>query len=134
MGEVLGNQVNIREVPSLRSKVLGQVNEGTSLPVLGFSRGWYKVEVKDIGTAYIFSAYLRPMNFETGEMMLGTVKHEKAQVHINVRGVVKKIALPKQTKLLIFPAKGNNKEDFYLVYFPDGSQGYIGKKDVQRVR
>ena len=133
MGEVLGNQVNIREAPSLRSKVLGQVNEGISLRVLGFSRGWYKIEMKDIGTAYIFSAYLRPVNFDTGEMMLGIVKHEKAQVYINVGGVVKKIALPGKTKLLLFPAKGNNKEDFYLIYFPDGSQGYIGRKDVQRI-
>jgi len=133
MGEVLGNQIHIREAPSLRSKVLGRVNEGISLRVLGFYKGWYKIEMKEIGTAYIFSAYLRPVNFDTGEMMLGMVKHEKAQVYINVNGVARKITLPGKTKLLLFPAKGKNQDDFYLIYFPDGSQGYIGKEDVQRV-
>ena len=110
-GEVWGNRVNIREAPSLQSKVLGQVNEGISLCVLGYSSDWYKVEMKDIGTAYIFGAYLRPVNFDTGGIMLGIVKYEKAQVYINVSGAVKKITLPGKTKLLLFPAKGNYKED-----------------------
>ena len=132
-GEVWGNRVNIREKPGLKSKVLGQVDEGTSLSVLDKSGDWYTVELKDSGTAYIFGAYLRPVNFDKGKIMLGAVKYEKAQVYINVSGAVKKITLPGKTKLLLFPAKGNYKEDFYLIHFPDGSQGYIGKKDVQHV-
>jgi len=132
VGKVWGNQVNIREAPSLQSKVLCQVDEGITLRILGFSRGWYKIKMKDIETAYVFGAYLRPVNFETGEIMLGIVKHEKAQVYINVSGVAKKIALPGKTKLLLFPPTGKYKKDFYLIHFPDGSQGYIRKEDVQR--
>jgi hypothetical protein len=133
MGEVWGNQVNIREAPSLQSKVLGQVNEGITLRVLGYSSDWYKIEMKDIGIAYIFGAYMKPVNFDTGEMMLGIVKHEKAQVYLNLSNEVKKITLPGKTKLLLFLANGKYKKDFYLIHFPDGSQGYIGKEDVQRI-
>ena len=130
-GEVWGNRVNIREKPSLKSKVLGQVNEGTSLPVPGRSGDWYKVELKDSGTAYIFGAYLRPVNFDPGGIMLGAVKYEKAPIYIIDRGAVKKTTLPEKTKLLLVPAKGKYKKDFYLIHFPDKSRGYIRKKDVQ---
>ena len=57
-GTVSGTSVNIRNGASLDAGVIGAVNTGTQLQVVGVSGGWYQVSYNG-GTAYISSDYLR---------------------------------------------------------------------------
>ena len=57
-GTVTGTSVNIRNGASLDAGVIGAVNTGTQLQVVGVSGGWYQVSYNG-GTAYISSDYLR---------------------------------------------------------------------------
>ena len=63
-GTVDGSAVNVRSGPGTGYGVLGQVNEGDTLPVIGVSGAWLKVTYKN-ADAYIHSDYL-PVSYITG--------------------------------------------------------------------
>lgn len=50
---VIGSQVNLRSGPGTEHSLLGQVNSGDSLPVLGRTGDWYQVKKSDGNSAWI---------------------------------------------------------------------------------
>lgn len=59
--------VNVRELPSTESKVVGQLNPGDSADVTGYtSNGWYRISYNG-GTAYVFGEYFSEIKPEIQE-------------------------------------------------------------------
>ncbi len=60
---IFGVKVNIRRYPRLSSRVIRQARARETFSVISFAKGWYKVVIGNGQTAYIFGAYLLPINF-----------------------------------------------------------------------
>jgi hypothetical protein len=59
---VATTKVNIRELPSENSTVIGSLNQGDRILILGkvYNKNWYMVSLGGDNVAYIASAYLKP--------------------------------------------------------------------------
>jgi hypothetical protein len=107
-GKVFGYHVNLREGPSLNAAIIRQTSQGELFTVLSFSNGWYRLNLPDEQPAYIFGAYLLPLDFSI------------AFHHVGVDDRQRKILLascpyPEQYRLIL----------------PDGSTQFIGKDHVR---
>lgn len=60
---VIGNGVNIRSQPSLKSKVVAQANKGTELVVINQSQEWYRVQLADYKTGWIHTSLVSIKSF-----------------------------------------------------------------------
>ena len=85
-GIVDGNYVNVRSGPGTGYSALGQVNEGTELPVTGVSGAWLRVTYKD-QDAYIHSAYL-PVSYLTGSTSAEPAPSPAPQTQEQTTGVI----------------------------------------------
>ena len=64
LGVCTGDRVRLRESPGTKGKIVGQVDTGRHLVILGTAKSggqtWYKVDHSDRkGTAYIISGYVK---------------------------------------------------------------------------
>ena len=76
---VKGGALNLRETPSIASKVLGQFPTGTLVEVTGYHGDWYAVEVNGL-SGYMMSAFL------TGDLSQQTATvRTNSGVGLNVR-------------------------------------------------
>jgi hypothetical protein len=108
---VFGFNVNIRRFPSLNSPIVRQTNQGESFYVLSFSHGWYEVVIGKGKVAFIFGAYLLPMDFKIPSHWIGLAKD--------------------RTKLLLAE---DYRSDWFQIIMPNGKKRYIRKKNVQVVK
>lgn len=108
---VFGFNINIRQSPHLDSPIVRQTNQGEVFIVQSFTRGWYKVVLEDDQLAFIFGAYLLPIDFKLSSHWVGLAKN--------------------RTKLLI---TANHHPDQFQVILPDGTKRYIRKKNVRIVK
>lgn len=59
LGRVIGDDVNLREGPGGRYPLLGQLNAGELVVILGFSGYWVQVAVPNGPTGYLFKDYVQ---------------------------------------------------------------------------
>jgi cell wall-associated NlpC family hydrolase len=59
MGEIVGENVNVRDKPDVGATILKQLDLGATVDVIGVNTQWYKVQLNDDVVGYISSDYLR---------------------------------------------------------------------------
>jgi len=109
--KVFGFDVNIRQFPRVGSPIVRQTNQGEVFPVNSFSNGWYEIALGEDQAAFIFGAYLLPLDFKLSSHRVGIAKD--------------------RTKLLL---SKDDRRDWFQVILPDGTRRYVGKNDVQVVK
>jgi uncharacterized protein YgiM (DUF1202 family) len=58
----LKQAVNLRAGPGNEFERMTTLPGGTELPVLGISKGWYELELKDGRRGYIYQKWLTPVS------------------------------------------------------------------------
>ncbi|MBW2063311.1 MAG: SH3 domain-containing protein [Deltaproteobacteria bacterium] len=109
--KVFGYKVNIRQYPSLKGSIIRKTNQGDIFQVLSFSDGWYQILLENKQAAYIFGAYLLPIDFELSSHKVGVTRDG--------------------TKLLLTPSR---YRCHYQVILPNGERRYIRKSHVRVIR
>ncbi|MDR2360626.1 MAG: C40 family peptidase [Oscillospiraceae bacterium] len=88
-GEIVGENVNVRERPTQDSGVIKQLDLGNTIDVIGAFTKWYKVELSDGNIGYIHSDYVRIIfasdnsDTDTGADETVTVKSAKNYSYTN---------------------------------------------------
>jgi len=109
--KVFGYDVNIRRFPRVGSPIVRQTNQGEVFLVYSFSGGWYEIALGEDQAAFIFGAYLLPLDFKLSSHWVGIAKD--------------------RTKLLLTK---DDRRGWYQVILPDGTIRYVRKNDVQVVK
>jgi hypothetical protein len=108
---VFGFNVNIRQFPRLSSPIFRQTNQGENFQVLSFSNGWYEVVMGENQAAFIFGAYLLPVDFKLSSHWVGLTMD--------------------RTKVLLAE---DYRSEWFQIILPDGKKHYIRKKEVKVVK
>lgn len=109
--KVFGYRVNVRQSPSLKGSIIRKTNQGEVFQVLSFVDGWYRILLENKQPAYIFGAYLLPIDFELSPHKVGVTRDG--------------------TKLLLTPSQN---QGHYQVILPNGERRYIRKSHVRIIR
>jgi uncharacterized protein YgiM (DUF1202 family) len=106
-GRVLGDNVYIREMPSLKADIIKLAMQGDIVDLLSFANGWYKISLENHKSGYIFGAFLSPLDFDSYPFRPGMMKD--------------------QNKVLL---KVDGPTGYYQLIYPDGRKGLIRTEDV----
>ncbi len=86
IARVIGDFVNIRTQPNLEADIIGKVKQNESLKVICFENGWYRVELVDHNTGYVFGAYVWPRNFDLYPYKIAMLKAGQEKILIKEMG------------------------------------------------
>ncbi|RKD27531.1 Cell wall-associated hydrolase, NlpC family [Caminicella sporogenes DSM 14501] len=59
LGQVVGNNVNLRTIPSTSGSIITKLNKGTTLKITGYKQNWYKVTISGNKEGWIYKNYIK---------------------------------------------------------------------------
>lgn len=120
-GTVTCDMLNVREQPSLDTKVLFQLSQGTTVKVLDNSGEWYKISYND-GTGWVFGKYLSVRDEALGT---GTINANNVNIRSNPNLSAEILTrLNNGDKVNVFGRSG----DWYKIGLPDEKKGWVYSK------
>ncbi len=121
-GKVIAGKLNLREKPSLQSKVVGQVRRNNLLFIINKLDEWYQITHKN-KTAFVYSKYIQIMRTEILGVITASALNVRSQP--NTAGkVLGKIRKNQEVKIL------KQLNDWHQIEF-NGAVGFVSNKYVK---
>lgn len=118
------SRLNVRQKPSMSSKIIGKLYNGNKVEIKGESGNWYEIEYKG-KTAYVSKKYVKTSSTTISEIEECSDTF-KAETGFNVRTgpSTSKAKMGRIIKGQVFQVKGKCQNGWYLIQY-GSKEGYI---------